>query len=238
MSINQLVDLHNHTIWSDGTNKVDDLIENAINHNISAIGITDHYNTSKCPSISPSKLNRYINALTKSKIKYENKIKLIRGIEINCLPFNDLHKIQYKDINKLDYVLLEYLEYLNPSISLDNISEFISNLKIRVGLAHTDLIKFASRYKDLEEGLREILKFLKNNNIFWELNINSRSDHYYNFIIGSNDNIKLLKRLLKEYDIEVTVGSDTHDLLDYEFKRIEKANIFFKEYNFLKVENL
>ena len=238
MSINQLVDLHNHSIWSDGTNKVDELIENAIKHNISAIGITDHYNTSKCPSISPAKLNRYINDLTKSKIKYENKIKLIRGIEINCLPFNDLHKIQYKDINKLDYVLLEYLEYLNPSISLDNISEFISNLKIRVGLAHTDLIKFASRYKDLEEGLREILKFLKNNNIFWELNINSRSDHYYNFIISSNDNIKLLKRLLKEYDIEVTVGSDTHDLLDYEFKRIEKANIFLKEYNFLKVENL
>ena len=238
MNINQLVDLHNHTIWSDGTNKVDELIENAINHNISTIGITDHYNTSKCPSISPSKLNRYINDLTKSKIKYENKIKLLRGIEINCFPFNDLHKIQYKDINKLDYVILEYLEYLNPSISLDDIAKFISNFKIRVGLAHTDLIKFASRYNDLEEGLREILKFLKNNNIFWELNINSRSDHYYNFIIGSNDNIKLLKRLLKEYDIEVTVGSDNHDLLDYEFKRIENANIFLKEYNFLNVENL
>ena len=154
MSINHLVDLHNHTIWSDGVNKLDELIENAIKHNISAIGITDHYNTSKCPSISPSKLNRYINYLTKSKIKYENKIKLIRGIEINCLPFNDLHKIQYNDINKLDYVLLEYLEYLNPSISLDDIAKFISNFKIRVGLAHTDLIKFASRYTDLEEGLR------------------------------------------------------------------------------------
>lgn len=238
MSINQLVDLHNHTTWSDGTNKVDDLIENAINHNISAIGITDHYNTSKCPSISPSKLNRYINDLTKSKIKYENKIKLLRGIEINCLPFNDLHKIQYKDINKLDYVLLEYLEHLNPSISLEDIAKLISNFKIKVGLAHTDLIKFASRYNNLEEGLRDILKFIKNNNIFWELNINSYSAHYYNFIVDSNDDIKLLKKLLKEYDIEVTVGSDTHDLLDYEFKRIEKANIFLKEYNFLKVENL
>lgn len=238
MSINQLVDLHNHTTWSDGTNKVDDLIENVINHNISAIGITDHYNTSKCPSISPSKLNKYTNVLTKSKIKYENKIKLLRGIEINCLPFNDLHKIQYKDINKLDYVLLEYLEHLNPSISLEDIANLISNFKIKVGLAHTDLIKFASRYNNLEEGLREILKFIKNNNIFWELNINSYSDHYYNFIVDSNDDIKLLRKLLKEYDIEVTVGSDTHDLLDYEFKRIEKANIFLKEYNFLKVENL
>lgn len=238
MSINQLVDLHNHTIWSDGKNKVDELIENVIKHNISSIGITDHYNTSKCTSISPSKLNRYINNLTKSKIQYENKINILRGIEINCLPFNDLQKVQYKDINKLDYVLLEYLECLNSSISLEDIAKLISNFKIKVGLAHTDLIKFASRYNNLEEGLREILKFLKNNNIFWKLNINSYSDHYYNFIVDSNDDIKLLKKLLKEYYIEVTVGSDTHDLLDYEFKRIEKANIFLKEYNFLNVENL
>lgn len=141
-------------------------------------------------------------------------------------------------MNKLDYVLLEYLEYLNESISLEDISKFINNFKIKVGLAHTNLIKFANRYSNLEEGLREILKFIKNNNIFWELNINSYSDHYYNFLVDSNEDIKLLKKLLKEYDIEVTVGSDTHDLLDYEFKRIERANIYLKDYNFLNVENL
>ena len=141
-------------------------------------------------------------------------------------------------MNKLDYVLLEYLEYLNESISLEDISKFINNFKIKVGLAHTNLIIFANRYSNLEEGLREILKFIKNNNIFWELNINSYSDHYYNFLVDSNEDIKLLKKLLKEYDIEVTVGSDTHDLLDYEFKRIERANIYLKDYNFLNVENL
>ena len=239
MSINQLVDLHNHTIWSDGANKVDDLIENAIKHNISTIGITDHYNTYKCLSISSKNLNRYINNLSKSKTKYKDKIKILRGIEIDCSNFNDLDKIQYKYINKLDYVLLEYLEYISDSISLEDISKFINNFKIKVGLAHTDLIKFASsRYTNLEEGLREILKFIKNNNIFWEFNINSRSDHYYNFITDSNKDIKLLKKLLTEYNIEVTVGSDTHDLLYYEFKRIEKANIFLKEYNCLNVDNI
>ena len=238
MSINQLVDLHNHTIWSDGKNNIEALIENSINHNISAIGITDHYYTGKCPSISPSKLNKYINKLTQSKNKFAHKIKVLRGIEINCLPFEDLDKINYNYMNKLDYVLLEYLEYLNESISLEDISKFINNFKIKVGLAHTNLIKFANRYSNLEEGLREILKFIKNNNIFWELNINSYSDHYYNFLVDSNEDIKLLKKLLKEYDVEVTVGSDTHDLLNYEFKRIEKANIYLKDYNFLNVENL
>lgn len=236
MNINEIIDLHNHTDWSDGANTIDELIQNSIKHNVKAIGITDHYNTHKCASVSPKELNKYIKALSLAKSEYKGKIKVLRGIEINCIPYKNINEIQFDAINKLDYVLVEYLEYLKPSISLEDIFEFISKFEIKVGLAHTDLIKFASRYNDLEEGLRKILSLMKSHNVFWELNTNSSGDSYYDFIVSPNENIKLLKNLIKEYNIEVSVGSDTHDILDYEFKRLEEANIILKEFNLINIE--
>ncbi len=37
------MDIHNHTIWSDGADKPEDIILNAINHQIEVVGVTDHF---------------------------------------------------------------------------------------------------------------------------------------------------------------------------------------------------
>lgn len=60
LDFNLFMDLHNHTIWSDGADKPEDIILNAINHQIEAVGITDHFcNDDKC-SLGFDKMKIYL----------------------------------------------------------------------------------------------------------------------------------------------------------------------------------
>jgi len=70
------INLHCHTIFSDGSLKPEELLDEAYKNNLKYISITDHHTVGA---------HRYIkeNQLLK---KYPiNSIKLISGIEINCL---------------------------------------------------------------------------------------------------------------------------------------------------------
>ena len=45
------MDLHNHTIWSDGIHTPEKIIQNAIVNSVTTIGISDHFETDKCQSL-------------------------------------------------------------------------------------------------------------------------------------------------------------------------------------------
>ncbi|TCK98059.1 DNA polymerase (family 10)/histidinol-phosphatase (PHP family) [Natranaerovirga hydrolytica] len=221
-----IIDLHNHTFWSDGINSSKEIVENAIEHNINAIGITDHFNTVKCPSIQPNELDGYLREMKYIKEMYSSKIKVFIGIEINCIPFPEsLNNLPYDKLNALDFVLIENLDHLSPAICLEDILKDIKKLKIPVGLAHTDIFKLAN--KNIEKGgLNYILDLLKTNNIFWEINSNSSYDSF-NSIIYNNDDSDVLNlfKKIQEHQINITVGSDTHSIDDYEKNRLKQGNV-------------
>ena len=92
-----MIDLHIHTIYSDGTWSVSETLAEAQKRNISALSITDH-NT----------IDAY-NEIEKSLINYSGRI--IRGVEVDCIFNNakiELLGYDFNDSCMLDVWLRKY----------------------------------------------------------------------------------------------------------------------------------
>ncbi len=219
--VSKIMDIHNHTICSDGYHTSEEIIQNAIKNGVVTIGISDHYNTQKCNSIEPQGLIDYIKNIEEQKKRYSDRIEILCGVEI-CAnkQWSDLDRLPYDKLNKLDYVLLEYIDLFSDSLKLNEIEDLRNNLSCRVGLAHTDIFSLSSKY-----GLNNIIKILKNNDIFWEINVNE-GYCYFDYIIDNLDKAEVRNTFqsLKDNNIEITVGSDTHSLFYYDINRIKLGN--------------
>jgi histidinol phosphatase-like PHP family hydrolase len=231
-----MIDIHNHTQWSDGINTPEEIIENAIDFGIDVIGISDHYNTSKCHSVEPETLASYIFEMKRLKEKYKDAITLLSGIEI-CMhkQLSDVNSLDYDKLNNLDYVLFEYIDYMDGymipdknCVRLKDIWDFRKNIKVKAGLAHTDLLalsKYYSNGRNITSGIEYVTGLIKENNIFWEINVNPGYGYFdYMFENRSRKNVKSLFKAIKEKNIEITVGSDIHDLCYFEMERVEVGN--------------
>ena len=71
-----LMNFHSHTIFSDGSLKPEELLDEAFKKNLKYISITDHHTVGAY---------RYIKEKNLLKKYPSNSINLISGIEINCL---------------------------------------------------------------------------------------------------------------------------------------------------------
>jgi len=67
------IDLHMHSAWSDGTDKIEELLRNVVKNNISIFALTDHDTIGGCVEIR----EKYGNFLK------DNKLKFINGIEFS-----------------------------------------------------------------------------------------------------------------------------------------------------------
>ena len=203
-------DLHNHTIFSyDGSNTPDEIIENAINHGVDLIGITDHQF-----SIGRG-LSEYFRYIQHCKVKYRDKIKVLCGLEIGTRPKPD--DLLASDASCFDYVLFESLDHPR-GMDFFEFLEWRRLFTCPVGLAHTDIFALSERY-----GL-DMLKVLKSENIFWELNISGNYDYYYDFLTNAKK-----REAVKNSGITVSVGSDTHWIEEYRFRQLRDANKLISE---------
>lgn len=199
------VDLHNHTVFSyDGSNTPEEIIENAISRGIDVIGITDHQF-----SIG-DRLNEYFQYIQHCKIKYRDKIRVLCGLEIGTRPApQDLNA---SAVSRFDYVLFESLD--DPrAMDFFEFLEWQKLITCKKGLAHADIFALSERY-----GL-DILKVLKENDIFWELNVSGNYIYYYDFLTNEKK-----QQAVRESGITVSVGSDTHWIEEYRFKQLRRAN--------------
>ena len=219
------MDLHNHTTWSDGAHTPEEIIQNAIVNSVTAVGISDHFQTDKCDSVSSKDLQKYIEDINGLKEKYKNKIEILAGIEI-CMnkELSDLENLPYEYLNKLDFVLLEYIDFFKHSVKFSEIGEYTSKLTCRIGLAHTNLLNSCKIY-----GLKYVINTLKAHDLFWELNVNEGYD-YFDEVVKSIDSwrtSRLLKKL-KKNNIPMSVGSDTHSLEYYNIDKLKVGNMIAK----------
>lgn len=219
--VNELMDMHNHTILSDGCHTPEKIIENAIKNGVTQVGISDHYNTIKCRSVSEKALDKYISHLDLLKKNYKNDIEVLIGIEI-CTnrEWCDLERLSIYKLNQLDYVLLEYVDLFSDSITFKEIDKYVNKFNCRVGLAHTNLFETSRKY-----GLDFATDVLQKNNLFWEINVNPGYE-YFDYIMDEleSNEVRSLFKKLKEKDVEITVGSDTHSLIYYDIERLKQGN--------------
>lgn len=199
------VDLHNHTIFSyDGSNTPEEIIENAISHSVDVIGITDHQFTIN------EKLPEYFEYISHCKIKYRDKIKVLCGLEIGTRPRPV--NLQAAASQQFDYVLFESLDDTR-AMDFYEFLEWRRLFTCKVGLAHIDIFKLSERYG------ADMIKILKDNDIFWELNVSGNYDYYYDFLTNDKK-----QQIIRDSKITVSIGSDTHWIEEYRFKQLRKAN--------------
>ena len=182
-----------------------------IRHGVDVIGITDHQF-----SIGEN-LPIYYEYIQHCKIKYADKIKVLCGLEIGTRPTPP--ESLPRATENFDYVLFECLDDTR-AIDFYEFLEWRKLFKCKAGLAHTDIFKLGERY-----GL-DIIKILRDNDIFWELNTSGNYIYYYDFLTNEKK-----QQIIKESGIPVSVGSDTHYIAEYRKKQIRRANELLQKLN-------
>lgn len=213
-----IIDLHNHTIFSDGAHSIDELIQNAIATGIDVIGISDHYEM-----INDYK--EYCESLNETTARYKNILKILKGIEIKATTFLNLTSKDIFNINQSDYILIEDCEnYISIYDFISITQKILPELNVRVGIAHVDLQKINQRFG--LKGLSSFFNFLEGSNIFWEINSNFNNEFYDFVLYDRSDEVQEVINMINNYNIDISVGSDTHDLNEETYPRLLKANEF------------
>ena len=212
-----MINVHNHTAWSDGRYAVKDILRCAEGR-LKAVGICDHYETRKTPSISRANLSRYVEDVRSAAESY--MVRVLVGIEIDFSDRTDIEHIPWNLVNEMDFVLFEYVNDRNwggrPFWEFLNV---IKRAEIPVGLSHPDIGRC---YHDVDR--ERFIRVLEVNEVMVELNTSRRNTRmgmpYYRL---ASDFFEYMR----EYDVPLVVGTDTHE-------RMEDVVAVHDAYDFLK----
>ena len=78
-----MIDIHNHTTFSDGRDSADEVVRSAAISGLQVIGISDHFDpyvSRQDVCLQPNEIDAYVKELEELKDKYQ--IKLLSGLEI------------------------------------------------------------------------------------------------------------------------------------------------------------
>lgn len=93
----QYVNLHNHTVYSDGKNTMEENVESAIQKGMYALGFSDHSYTpcdeSYC--MKPQDYGPYLQELARLKEKYKGILPIYAGIELDYDSDPDTSSFDY-----------------------------------------------------------------------------------------------------------------------------------------------
>ena len=99
-----VVDLHNHTkLCNHATGEIEDYIKSAIEKKIDIFGFSDHapMNFDKKYRMSLKEADLYENMVKEAKIKYQDKIEILLGYEVDFLPGLMEERILKADVDYL-----------------------------------------------------------------------------------------------------------------------------------------
>lgn len=117
------VDLHIHSVFSDGKNTIEEIVLKAIENGFEIIGISDHsytaFDESYC--IKKDAVQCYLNEINSLKEKYSDKICIYAGIEQDYYSYCDTYDFDYK-IGSVHYLKVD-----NNYIPVDESKEILLN---------------------------------------------------------------------------------------------------------------
>lgn len=166
-----MINLHNHTTWSDGYLTPQQLADAAVAAGLTHVGITDHYRTNKLGRsgkyVDLPQLLDYIVELRLLAKWYAKEIKVLVGLEIDFSARTQLEPLLTSQLlNQLDYVLFEYVADAEwYGYSLDKLLTIRPQITVPVGLAHNPL---ARNFELLLEA-EDLVAILEDHAIFVEL---------------------------------------------------------------------
>lgn len=213
------VDFHIHSTFSDGKYSIGEITNFARKHNFRSIGITDHYKTTKVKSMDNKMLEKYIETID----SINSDIKIYKGIEIDFSSRTDFSMLDFSIFENLNFVLFEYVEDSSMGgYPLWRLLEIFDKIKIPIGLAHNNIMKNFHFIK-----MDDLISLFESHSIFIELNTNKNytilGEYYYTL---SEEFFKLLKGR----NVPISVGSDMHNSLD-EMLNVKNGLEFIELFN-------
>ncbi|MBN1937858.1 MAG: hypothetical protein JW934_24605 [Anaerolineae bacterium] len=221
-----MINLHNHSTWSDGRYPPEQLIELAVRGGLTHIGISDHFFTLKLADVRTfvdmDRLGAYVREIRALAGRFAGKIGVLVGLEVDWSPrvYPQLEAL-LSQINQLDYVLFEYVDDRTwYGDSLEHLLSIRPLIGIPVGLAHNKLDRnFASIYP-----VNELAMLLAQHDMFVEL---STCPQYANY--GDQDAYSArLWQALQQNGIRFSIGSDTHHAAA-EVVDVQEAHLFLQK---------
>jgi len=244
-----MIDLHNHTILCNhAEDSMDEYIQKAIKKGILIYGFTDHapMNYDEKYRMRFEEMDIYENWIDNLKEKYQDEIKILKGYEVDFTPEVDKRVLE-RDV---DYLIgsvhfLDNWGFDNPEFlsqwserDVDDVYkeyfELIQNLaesKMFDIVGHLDLIKvFGYQPKgDIKEIAKNAIEAIADNKMVVEINtagIRKKVNEFY-------PSIHLLE-MIKEYNIDITFGSDAHNKNQVGF-HLKEAYELSKQLDFKRV---
>ncbi|MDD2357100.1 MAG: histidinol-phosphatase [Thiovulaceae bacterium] len=221
-----LVDLHNHTpLCNHAEGEVDEYVEAAIQKGIKYFGFSDHAPMDFDPSyrMNFEEMKLYETRVNDAKIKYQDKIDVLLGYEVDYLKNHMDERVLNADV---DYLIgsvhfIDEWGFDNPEFIgryehedidkiwqkyFDAIEEMANSKKFDI-VGHLDLIKvfkFMPK-RDIRLIAQNALKAIKNADMVLEINMSGLRKP-----IEETYPSKELLEMAFSLDIPITFGSDAH----------------------------
>ncbi len=202
-------DLHVHTDWSDGTDSVEAVVQQARKLNYDYVGICDHSQSSRIArGLSREKLLDQ-NAFIKELNDRTEGIEVLSGIECDILPDGSL---DYPDsvLEQLDFVIGSvHSRFKSPRVEITNrVVKALENPLI--GILGHPTGRIIGRRDPLDLDMEKIFETAQK--MKTALEINSYPDRL--------DLKDIHVRQAQEYGIILAIGTDAHSIRDLAFMEL------------------
>lgn len=153
-----MIDLHTHTMYSDGTDTAEEILKNAEKKNLNILSITDHNNAEVYEVLEKMDVNKYFSGRIIPGVELNTKVL---GVPIEILGYG----IDYKKLNKMAkdvYISVEernrievqrlYNKCIKLGMKLD--SNCVENHPANMFASkyiHSEIIKYEENKKFLDE---------------------------------------------------------------------------------------
>jgi histidinol phosphatase-like PHP family hydrolase len=215
-----LINLHAHTVFSDGALLPEDVVGRAVEDGLTHIAISDHFETLKVRSLRSGDLERYTGLVRTLGRKYGDGIAVLAGVEIDTNPSRcDLWKLPFDDLNDLDLVLFEYVQdSAERGLGIEEFEELRSLFKVPCGLAHADLERVFCEWT-----IDEVVDIIHSLDLFVEVNT------AYPYVRDGKYFFELAEPYFRAFRgrVKVSVGTDVHHTIT-EVSNLGKAYGFLR----------
>lgn len=161
-----MIDLHIHSVYSDGTDSIDKIIKIAKEKKLTAISLTDHDTTYGVKEIQEKANNENIKVIPGLEISSVSNNHVIHilgyNIDIDNSQLQDLLKLVSNYFNK---TFIEHFHWLNKNHIIDfELNKVLEYTKFKQSLALSDIMKTMIAHghpytlKEWPEFLRKIIK--------------------------------------------------------------------------------
>lgn len=220
-----MINLHNHSTWSDGRYTPEQLVEQGVRGGLTHIGISDHFYTAKLSLpmfyVDAGQIDAYAADLRRVAGLYTGQIQVLVGLEVDwSLRAGPRLAALWPQLDHLDYVLFEYVQDADwYGDSLESLLTVLPHVPVPAGLAHNHL---SHNFADC--AVEQLVETLDRHHIFVELCTKPEMAYYRR----SDPYTNRLWELLAQSNVRFSIGSDTHRSLD-DVAGVQDAYHFLQE---------